>query len=132
MALYDQAFGLTMLRIWVVGAALWLGAVLVMVALRNLGVGGARNWVVGAAGVAAVVLVVVADLANPEAFVVHHNVTRARAGAPLDPAYLAGLSDDAAPALADAGMGNLVRCDRRPNGVATLNLAAIRAARLCP
>ena len=53
MALYDHAFGLTMLRLWVVGAAAWFGVVLVLVAVRNAGVGGGRRWVLAGAGVAA-------------------------------------------------------------------------------
>jgi hypothetical protein len=100
MALYDEAFGLTMLRLWVVGAALWMGALLVMTAVRN----GARhtggNWLVVGAGVAALTLVLAADAANPEAFVARHNIERGREGAELDVEYLAGLSDDAVPTLA--------------------------------
>jgi hypothetical protein len=78
MALYDRAFGLTMLRLWVVGAALWMGVVLVMTAVRNARRGGG-SWVMAGATVAAAVLVVGADLANPEAFVVRHNLARADA-----------------------------------------------------
>ena len=141
MALYDEVFGLTMLRLWVVGAALWLGAVLLMTAVRNLGVGGGRQWVVGGAGAAALALVAVANAADPEAFVVRHNVAWAEDGAPLDVAYLAGLSDDAVPALVDElgpaaftveaydvfGRRSL-RCYDEATGVAALNLAAARAA----
>ena len=47
MVLYDQAFGMTMLRLWVVGAAIWMGGVLVMAAARNLGVGRSRDWLIG-------------------------------------------------------------------------------------
>ncbi len=43
MKLYDDAFGLTMLRLWVVGAATWMGSVLVMMAARNLGLGSKRS-----------------------------------------------------------------------------------------
>jgi hypothetical protein len=141
MALYDEAFGLTMLRLWVVGAALWMGAVLVMIALRNAGVGGERAWVLGGAASAALVLVVAANLLDPEAFVVRHNVARAEDGAELDLPYLAGLSDDAVPALVDElGEGAFLvgadhrvgstpaRCDDGVSGVAALNVAVARAA----
>jgi hypothetical protein len=137
MGLYDHAFGLTMLRLWVIGAAVWMGAVLVMIAGRNLGVGGGRAWVVGGAGAVALVLVLVADLVNPEAFVARHNLERARHGAPLDAGYLATLSDDAVPTVlraipkvSDEAARNqlltVARCENR-RGAAALNLAAARA-----
>lgn len=139
MALYDDAFGLTMLRLWVVGAAVWMGGALVMIALRNLGVGGDRNWVVAGAGATGLTLLLLANVANPEAFVVRHNVARAEDGAELDASYLTGLSDDALPAIADAAAQSpdpsvrraLVRnrrCGPDRAGVAALNLAAARAA----
>ena len=140
LALYDHVFGLTMLRLWVVGAATWAGVVLVLVAARNLTFGPTppRRWVLaGALGVAAT-FVLFADVANPEAFVVRHDVARAEQGVPLDPAYLRSLSDDAGPALvhAAATSGNqavredlepVAGCTDRRHGVAALNLAAIRA-----
>jgi hypothetical protein len=137
MALYDEAFGLTMLRLAVVGAAVWMGVVLLLIAARDLGVGAGRDWVVGGATIAALVVVLVADVANPEAFVVHHNVDRAAHGAELDAGYLLDLSDDALPAYAEAlseatpalrarlGYGPL--CDDQLTGVADLNLSAARA-----
>jgi hypothetical protein len=140
MALYDEAFGLTMLRLWVVGAAVWMGLVLLMVAARNLGLGAGREWVLGGAAVAALVLVVVADAANPEAFVVRHNIDRAADGAELDADYLTLLSGDAVPAYLDAVRNapaelrpELARAYARcpaeeATGVARLNLGAARAA----
>jgi hypothetical protein len=144
MALYDDAFGLTMLRLWVVGAAIWMGAVLLMIALRNLGVGGGRHWVLGGAVLTALALVLVADLANPEAFVVHHNAAWAAADGDraLDVAYLQGLSDDAVPAMVDELGGDAfapaadffayerspMSCDDETTGVAALNWAVGRAA----
>lgn len=149
MALYDDAFGLTMLRLAVVVAAVWMGVVLVMTAVRNLGLGSGRDWLVAGAGAACVALIVLANLANPEAFVARHNLDRARDGADLDVGYLATLSDDAIPEIADAferrtdpiernRLGRALRCDDAENadGVSTLNLAARRAAdlreELCP
>ncbi len=138
MALYDDAFGLTMLRLWVIGAASWMALVLVMTAARSLGFGADRHWLAAGAGLTAVALVVMADLANPEAFVVRHNVSRAADGAELDIDYLRQLSDDAVPAVAaavDAANDGAVRerlvaalrCPTGPTGVATLNVAVARA-----
>jgi two-component system, OmpR family, sensor histidine kinase BaeS len=141
MALYDDAFGLTMLRLSVVGAALWMGAVLVMTAARNLGVGSGRDWLVAGAVVAGMALIVLANLANPEAFVARHNLDRAREGAELDVGYLATMSDDVVPVVAEAVeveadpdqrdlLGRALRCDDDVGGVATLNVATRRAAEL--
>jgi hypothetical protein len=137
MALYDRAFGLTMLRLWVVGAAVWMGVVLLLMALRNLGVGAGRDWLVGGAVAAALALVLVADVTDPEAFVVRHNVDRAEHGAPLDETYLQRLSDDAVPAYLHAQRHAPPRIRRQlrsapvgdppAHGVHTLNLSLARA-----
>ena len=148
MTLYDDAFGLTMLRLWVIGAALWMGSVLVMAAARNLGVAADRAWLVAGAGLTALVLVLAADLGDPEAFVARHNVQRAAEGAELDAGYLAELSDDAVPALASAALAeedpalrrrlvDALGCDADPtSGARALNLSVADAAdarrRACP
>jgi hypothetical protein len=138
MALYDAAFGMTMLRLWVIGAAVWMGLLLAMFAMRNVGVGRTRSWLVAGAGATALALIVIANIANPEAFVVHHNITRAEHGHELDPGYLGGLSDDAVPAVVDAidhstsgavrtALRDAFSCGPRSTGAAALNVAAIRA-----
>jgi hypothetical protein len=138
MALYDAAFGMTMLRLWVVGVAVWMGLLLAMFVARNVGIGGSRSWLLAAAGSTALVLIMVANVANPEAFVVHHNVARAERGRAFDPGYLVELSDDAFPAVVGAmehsrshGVRAALRqafsCGSPSTGVAALNLAANRA-----
>jgi hypothetical protein len=139
MALYDDAFGLTMLRLWVIGAALWMALLLAMTAARNLGFHADRHWLAAGSGASALVLILVANVANPEAFVVRHNVGRAQDGAELDVGYLRELSDDAVPALVDAieseddpvareRLGIALRCSTRRSGAASLNFAVARAA----
>jgi hypothetical protein len=129
MALYDEAFGLTMLRLWVVLAAIWMGCVLIMTAARNAGRHSGGRWLVAGAGVAALVLVVGADVLNAEAFVARHNIERGRDGAQLDGGYLVELSDDAVPTIAgDAALSQLLACTGDRHGAAALNLAAARAA----
>lgn len=139
MALYDQAFGLTMLRLAVVGAIVWIGLLLLAMAARNAGVAGQRRWTLGAAVVAAFGLVVVANLVNPEGLVVTHNVDRASQGAEVDTAYLAELSDDAVPAIlaaiertGDAALRQrlqvALRCDAARSGVTGWNVSRTRAA----
>ncbi len=137
MALYDRAFGLTMLRLSVVGAAIWFGIVLGMVGLRNFGIGRGREWVFAAAAGAALTIVLVADAANPEAFVVRHNLARSDVAVELDTSYLRTLSDDAVPAIAAAAADadpllrrqllDAVRCGKDATGSAALNVSARRA-----
>lgn len=141
MALYDDAFGLTMLRLWVVGAAIWMGSVLAMTALRNLGIGSGRDWLLAGAGLVGALLVVMANLVSPEALVARHNFERAQGGADLDIGYLATLSDDVVPVIVDAtdvetdpvrreALRRALRCGDDAGGIAMLNLATSRATDL--
>ncbi len=132
MAYYDETFGLTMLRVWVVGATVGIGMMLVALAIRNLAFPRA-NAGTGIVLVLAYVLIVAANVANPEAYVFAHNVARSRAGATVDLAYLHTLSDDAVPQMAETlrhqpvRLRRLVGCEDSTTGVSRLNLAVQRA-----
>src|SRR5918997_5369859 len=91
-----------MLRLWVVGAAVWMALVLAMTVVRNASSRSGPNWLVAGAGAAAIALVLVADVVGAEGFVARHNIERARQGADLDIGYLDHLSDDAVPAIGAA------------------------------
>jgi hypothetical protein len=99
LGLYEDAYGWTMLRLVAKAGAVWLGGVLVLLAVRLAGVGSNRAWFVPAAAALGLAVLVALNVANPEAAVVRHNLARAGHGADIDPAYLANLSDDAVPAL---------------------------------
>ena len=122
LGLYQQAYGLTMLRLFGFALALWIGVVLLFAGLALGGVGAGRAWFVGAALVAGLALLLGLNIVNPEAVVVRHNVGRATGAQPVDPVYLAGLSDDAVPALVRA----LPRL-REPERSAVLAAACRRA-----
>jgi hypothetical protein len=98
LGLYDEAFGLTMLRLYSTVFAWWLGAVFLVVGMY-LVVRPSRPWLTVAVGASALAALFVVNLTNPERIVVEHNVDRAAAGEEIDVAYLAGLSDDALPTL---------------------------------
>src|SRR5918997_51084 len=136
-----------MLRLWVVGAAVWMALVLAMTVVRNASSRSGPNWLVAGAGAAAIALVLVADVIGAEGFVARHNIERARQGADLDIGYLDPLSDDAVPAIAgaledaddvdaadDPAVGNrllwALDCHDDRQGAAALNVAAARAAQL--
>jgi len=103
MAAYEDAYGLTRLRLLVFACELWFGSIFVMVLVAGAGLrpsgrlkGGWLPRTVFGAGIA--MLLGLAVL-NPDRLIAERNVDRYLHGGRLDVAYLAGLSADAAPAL---------------------------------
>lgn len=101
LALYDEAFGLTMLRLYSMVFAGWLGAVLLLAAVSVVWPS-RRAWLVPTVLGAALAGVLAMNVVDPESVVVRHDVARAERTGSLDVAYLVGLSDDAVPALVHA------------------------------
>ncbi|MEX0991389.1 MAG: DUF4173 domain-containing protein [Actinomycetota bacterium] len=98
LAVYEEAFGFTHLRLFGHVLIIWLAVMLVCV-IVSLAVANGR-WLPFAAIALAVVALVGLNIVNPDAFIVERNVERAATGEhPLDARYLASLSADAAPAL---------------------------------
>ncbi len=102
LELYEDAFGLTVLRLFSTVSAMWIGVVFVLLALHLAGVGRGRTWLPSAAVAVGLIALFGLNLVNPEAVVVRHNVAFAERTGRFDPDYLAELSDDAVPALVDA------------------------------
>lgn len=100
--LYQDAFGLTMLRLYSQVFAAWMGGVFVLLAAVIAGAGPGRSWLPATAAATGLAALLALNVANPEAMVVRHNVDFAASSGRFDPVYLAGLSDDAVPALAEA------------------------------
>jgi hypothetical protein len=101
LGLYEQAYGLTMLRFTCTVVAWWLGAVFVLVGLAYTGIGRSQRWVGGAIALSLLVAVLGMNIADPESLVVRRNVDHALATGRFDAAYLAELSDDAVPTLVE-------------------------------
>ena len=101
LGLYQDTFGLTMLRLYSQVFAVWLGGVFVLLAV-SLASGNRRSWLPAMAAASGLVALLALNVANPEAIVVRHNVDFAESSGRFDPAYLAELSDDAVPALVQA------------------------------
>lgn len=97
MALYQQAFGYTKLRIFVDGFELWLGLIVLFAMIAGIRLSGA--WVPRAAILTAGILLAGFGLMNPDAFVAHRNIDRYEATGKLDQRYLGGLSGDAVPVI---------------------------------
>ncbi|MFN2590648.1 MAG: DUF4153 domain-containing protein [Actinomycetota bacterium] len=101
MDLYEQAYGLTMLRLYVRVFTLSIGAILAIAGLRIAGVGGHRRWGMGAAVTLGLAALLALNAINPEALVVRRNMAHATGTRTFDAAYAAGLSADAVPALVE-------------------------------
>ncbi len=102
LGLYEDAFGLTMLRLFSKVFAVWIGVVFVLLALDLAGLGRRRAWLPTTAVSVGLVVLFALNVSNPEAMVVRHNVAFAERSGRFDPVYLTDLSDDAVPALVDA------------------------------
>jgi hypothetical protein len=99
LALYEEAYGYTYLRLGVWLLQLGVAGLLMMTVARCL----ARAWRGWGTALAwsGVSFALLAGSVNADGWIARRNVARARAGAPLDVAYLAGLSEDARGVLAD-------------------------------
>jgi two-component system sensor histidine kinase BaeS len=108
MSLYQEAYGYTVLRVFVDGFELWLGLVIVMLLVAGVRLSG--WWVPRAVLVSAAVFVLGFVALNPDAFVASHNIDRYEAGKALDTEYLARLSADATPVIAQRLPADLAAC----------------------
>jgi hypothetical protein len=99
LAIYEEAYGYTYLRLGVWLLQFGVAGLLMMTGARCLG----RSWSGwGTALVwSGVSFALLAGTVNADGWIARRNVARARAGAPLDVAYLAGLSEDARGVLPD-------------------------------
>lgn len=109
--LYQQAFGLTMLRLTTTVVAVWLAVVFVLLGVQFAGVAPRRRWFVPASAASALLVLLACNTVNLEAVVVRRNVELAVATGRFDPLYLDELSDDAVPALVEA-LPRLAPADR--------------------
>jgi hypothetical protein len=97
MSIYEQAYGFTRLRVFVLATEFWLGAVLILVVVAGIQMSGA--WLPQAVLATAVVAMLTLAAINPDAYIAQHNVDRYDRTGQIDPRYLATLSADAFPAL---------------------------------
>ncbi|MFA1546631.1 DUF4153 domain-containing protein [Actinomadura chokoriensis] len=96
--LYEETFGWTRLRLWVHAFELWLGVVVVLVAVAGV-VKGRVAWLPRAVAATGAVAMIVLAVLNPDGFIAEHNVARYKETGKIDIPYLRDLSADAVPAL---------------------------------
>ena len=109
LSLYEDAYGLTLLRLAAMAGAVWIGGVFVLIGTAVAGLGAGRSWLPGAVGATALVGLLAWNLADPAALVARRHIDRVEVDAP----YLAGLGDDAVPSIAARldGLDPSVRAD---------------------
>jgi hypothetical protein len=108
MSLYQEAFGYTVLRVFVDGFELWLGLVLLMLLAAGVRLSG--RWLGRAVLASGAALVAVFVVMNPDGWVAARNIDRFEQGRSLDTAYLASLSADAAPVIAQRLAADVALC----------------------
>jgi Domain of unknown function (DUF4153) len=99
LGLYEEAFGFTRTRLLAHGIILWLGALFVLVAAFSAA-GRARDLARASVALTAVALIA-ATLANPDGLIAARNADRFESTGRVDAGYLADLSADAVPRLAE-------------------------------
>jgi Domain of unknown function (DUF4173) len=132
MQLYRDEFGLTQLRLYTTAFMVWIGVVLVWLAVTVL-TGKRERFAIGAFATA-VLTVVALHAINPDAVIVETNLARAHSGRrAFDSRYAASLSDDAAAviyanreAFAPHDLARFIERPR-PKGWRTWNYSRLRA-----
>ncbi|WP_353952809.1 DUF4153 domain-containing protein [Knoellia sp. S7-12] len=97
MSLYQDAYGFTVLRVFVDGFELWLGLLIVLMIAAI--VRGSGKWVPRAALLSGALFFLGFGLMNPDGFVAQRNIDRFHETGKLDTDYLAGLGPDAVPTM---------------------------------
>jgi hypothetical protein len=96
--LYENAYGLTMLRLYAAVFVGWIGISLMLLGAWILK-GRDLAWFPAAAVAAGLAALLALNIVNPEAVVVRRNVALAEGTGRFDPAYVSWLSDDAVPEM---------------------------------
>ena len=108
MSLYQDAFGYTVLRVFVDGFELWLGVVVVLLLVGVLRL--SWRWVPRAVLVAGAVFTLGFAAMNPDGWVAGQNIDRFEATGTVDSLYLSSLSADAAPVIAERLPAPMAAC----------------------
>ena len=115
VALYQDAYGFTRLRLLVDLFEGWLGLVVLGVLVAGVRLRG--SWLPRVALLSGAVLLLALAAANPDAWIARHNLARFDATGKLDPVYLEGLSADALPTILAHPLPPAERCSLVDLGV---------------
>ena len=107
--LYIDVYGLTMLRLYTVVFAGWIGVIFLFVIAHEAGIQWLARRQSAAIVLSGLAILFGLNVLNPEAFVVHHNSSHHASGqnvVAFDARYGGQLSDDAVPALVSAAQSH--------------------------
>lgn len=128
MALYQEAYGWTVLRVGADLLELWFGAALLAL-LVSLFVG-PRRWLGRTVLLTGVAAALVFSVGNVSAFVAERNIARYAETGKLDVGYLAALGDDASPTIEASDLPEGAKeCALAPRGNYPTSWAAWNLAR---
>lgn len=127
MAVYQDAYGFTTLRLFVDVFEGWLG--FVVLAIMVAGALGLGRWLPRVALVSGAVALVGLAAINPDAWVAERNLDRWEATGKLDLSYLQTLSADAAPVIVDRLPEDVARCVLEPSSSDVLREESVEDAR---
>ncbi|MEV0645247.1 DUF4173 domain-containing protein [Phytomonospora sp. NPDC050363] len=131
MTLYEDAYGLTRLRVWIFTVELWLGLVFLLVMVA--GVRLRARWLPRAVAATGAAALLALAAVNPDALIADRNIDHYAKTGKIDLLYLGNLSDDVVPALdglpAEKRQDVLdwLACYQGDNGGLTWNLSRTRA-----
>lgn len=131
LVLYEDAYGLTRLRLFAVAFALWLGGLFALLVAAGL-LRPLRRRLADAAVAGTALALLVFSFANPDRLIAERNVDHWRDTGRVDTLYLSQLSADAAPALAELPAVFRVLDDLRerlaePDPLSSFNVSRQRA-----
>ncbi len=101
LMLYQSAYGLTTLRLYVAGFIIFLGAIFVLLALK-LWQERKDSFFAFSALLCVIVFLFVFNLLNPDVFIARKNIERFNQSGKIDVHYLGNLSADAVPEILNA------------------------------
>ncbi|WP_106400578.1 DUF4153 domain-containing protein [Actinocorallia populi] len=133
--LYEESSGWTRLRLWVHAFELWLGLVIVMIAVAGIRM--KADWLPRAVAATGAAGLLILGLINPDGFIASRNVDRLAHSERVVVPYLNGLSADAVPALdrlpeplRSCALQDIARDLEKPDGWTSKNLSRERARRI--
>lgn len=101
LMLYQEAYGLTSLRLYVAGFIVFLGVIFILLAVK-LWRGKNESFFAFGTLLSMIIFLVSFNLLNPDAFIAKKNIDRFNQGGGIDAHYLGSLSVDAVPTILNA------------------------------